>query len=65
MHPIWKAVHESQGASVAKLLHGGVSVEYEHHGVRMLQLAIEVDNLEVVRLLLERGAAVDVPDMRG
>ena len=65
MHPIWKAVHEGQGASVAKLLDGGVSVEYEHNGVRMLQLAIEVDNLEVVRLLLERGAAVDVPDLRG
>ena len=65
MHPIWKAVHEGQGASVAKLLDGGVSVEYEHNGVRMLQLAIEVDNLDVVRLLLERGAAVDVPDMRG
>ena len=65
MHPIWKAVHEGQGASVAKLLDGGVSVEYEHNGVRMLQLAIEVENLEVVRLLLERGAAVDVPDMRG
>ena len=65
IHPIWKAVHEGQGASVANLLDGGVSVEYEHNGVRMLQLAIEVDNLEVVRLLLERGAAVDVPDMRG
>ena len=65
MHPIWKAVHEGQGASVAKLLDDGVSIEYEHHGVRMLQLAIEVDNLEVVRLLLERGATVDVPDMRG
>ena len=65
MHPIWKAVHEGQGASVAKLLDGGVSVEYEHNGVRMLQLAIEVENLEVVRLLLERGAAVDVPDIRG
>ena len=65
VHPIWKAVHEGQSASVARLLDGGVSVEYEHHGVRMLQLAIEVDNLEVVRLLLDRGAAVDVPDTRG
>ena len=65
MHPIWEAVHEGQGASVAKLLDGGLSFEYEHNGVRMLQLAIEVDNLEVVRLLLERGAAVDVPDLQG
>ena len=65
MHPVWKAVHEGQGASVAKLLDGGLSIEYQHRGVRMLQLAIEVDNLEVVRLLLERGAAVDVPDMCG
>lgn len=65
IHPIWKAVHEGQGTSVAKLIGGGVSVEYEYRGVRLLQLAIEAENLEVVRLLLERGAAVDVPDLRG
>ena len=64
-HPIWKAVYEGQGLSVAKILDGGLSVEYEHRGVRLLQLAIEVSNVEVVRLLLERGATVDMPDMRG
>ena len=44
---------------------GGLSVEYENRGVRLLQLAIESNNVEVVRLLIEREAAVNVPDMRG
>ena len=65
VHPVWKAVYEGQAASVAKILDGGLSVEYEHRGVRILQLAIEAQNEEVVRLLLDRGAAIDVPDIRG
>lgn len=65
VHPIWKAICEGQSASVAKILDGGLSIEYEHRGVRILQLAIEANNDDVVRLLIERGAAVDVADMRG
>lgn len=65
VHPVWKAVYEGQSAALARILDGGLSVEYEHRGVRILQLAIEVNNEEVVRLLIERGAAVDVADMRG
>lgn len=65
VHPIWKAVREGQSASVANILDGGLSLEYEHRGVRILQLAIEANNEEVVRLLVERGAAVGVADMRG
>ena len=53
-HPVRKAVREGKGASVAKFLDGGVSIEYEHRGVRILQLAIEVNNLDVVCLLVER-----------
>ena len=33
--------------------------------MRPLQRAIEVSNIEVVHLLIDRGAAVDVADMRG
>lgn len=64
-HPVWQAVYDGHGASIAKILDGGLSVEYEHRGVRLLQLAIECNNVEVVRLLIERKAAVNVPDMRG
>lgn len=65
VHPVWKAIYEGQSACVAKILDGGLSIEYEHRGVRILQLAIEANNEEVVRLLIERGAAVDVADTRG
>ncbi|KAL9614083.1 MAG: hypothetical protein Q9167_001437 [Letrouitia subvulpina] len=65
VHPVWKAIHEGQGASVAKILDGGLSIEYEHRGVRLIQVAIEATNVEVVRLLVERGATVTGADMRG
>ncbi|KAL9047008.1 MAG: hypothetical protein Q9214_000305 [Letrouitia sp. 1 TL-2023] len=65
VHPVWKAIYEGQGASVAKILDGGLSIEYEHRGVRLLQLAIEAINVEVVRLLIERGATVTGADTRG
>ena len=65
VHPIWKALYESSGPSISRILDDGLSIEYEHHGVRLLQRAIEASNIEVVRLLIDRGAAVDVPDMRG
>lgn len=65
VHPVWKAVFEGQGASVARILDGGLSIEYEHRGVRLLQLAIEANNADVVRMLIERGAAVNVADTRG
>ena len=65
VHPVWKAVYDGHGVSVAKILDGGLSVEYEHRGVRLLQGAIEANNEEVVRLLLDRGAAVDIPDTKG
>lgn len=65
VHPVWKAVYDGHNASVARILDGGLSIEYEHRGVRILQLAIEANNEEVVRLLIERGAAVDVADTRG
>lgn len=64
-HPVWQAVYDGHGASIANILDGGLSVEYEHRGVRLLQLAIESNNVEVVRLLIAREAAVNVPDMRG
>jgi len=64
-HAVWQAVYDRHGAFMAKILDGGLSVEYEHCGVRLLQLAIESNNVEVVRLLIEREAAVNVPDMRG
>lgn len=65
VHPVWKAIYEGQGASVAKILDGGLSIEYEHRGVRLLQLAIEAINVEVVRLLIDRGAKVTGADTRG
>ena len=64
-HPVWRAVKNGQSASVAKILDGGLSIEYRHQGVRILQHAIETNNEEVARLLIERGAAVDATDMRG
>ena len=65
VHPIWKAVCEGQSASVGRLLDGGLSIEYEHRGVRILQSAIEANNEEIARLLIERGARVNMADMRG
>lgn len=65
VHPVWKAIYEGQGASVAKILDGGLSIEYEHRGVRLLQLAIEAINVEVVRLLIERGATMTEADTCG
>ena len=35
-YPIWKAIYEGQGASVANILDGGLSVEYNYRGVRLL-----------------------------
>ena len=64
-HPVWQAVYDGHGACIAKILDGGLSVEYEYRGVRLLQLAIECNNVEVVRLLIDREVAVNVPDMRG
>ena len=64
-HAVWKAVHEGQALSATRILDGVLSVEYEHRGARLLQLAIKVNNVEVVRLLLKRGATVNVPDRRG
>ena len=64
-HPIWKAVFEGKDASVARILDGGFSIEYQHRGLRLLQRAIEANNTEVVRELLDRGAAIDIPDMYG
>lgn len=65
VHPIWKAVHDGQDSFVTQILDAGLSIEYEYRGVRLLQVAIESNNVQVTRLLLDRGAAVDVPDMRG
>lgn len=49
IHAVWQAVYDGHGASIAKILDGGLSVEYEHRGVRLLPLAIESNNVEVVR----------------
>ena len=65
VHPVWKAVCEGQSASVGRLLDGVLSIEYEYRGVRILQSAIEANNEEVARLLIERGARVNVADMHG
>ena len=64
-HPVWKAVQEGQVASVAKVLGGGFSIEYEHQGLCSLQLAIEKNIRGAARLLAEKGAAVDVADSYG
>ena len=64
-HPIWNAAFEGKDMSVAKILDGGFSIEYQHRGLRLVQRAIEASNTEIVRGLLERGAAVDIPDMYG
>ena len=66
VHPVWHAIQDGQGADlVARILDGGLSIEYEYRGVRILQLAVEADNVDVVRLLLARGARVDQPDNQG
>lgn len=65
VHPVWQAVYKGHSASVAKILDGGLSIEYEYGGVRILQAAIESHNDEVAELLLDRGASVTVADTRG
>lgn len=64
-HPIWQAIHGGQSASVERILDSGLSVEYEYGAVSLLQLAAEVDNPSIVRLLLDRGAAVNKADNYG
>ncbi|KAL8789823.1 MAG: hypothetical protein Q9195_006658 [Heterodermia aff. obscurata] len=64
-HPIWKAIHDGHLASVERILDNGLSIEYKHAGVSLLQLAAEVGNADIVRLLLERDAAVNVADNHG
>ena len=64
-HPIWQAIHEGQLAFVERMLDSGLSVDYEYGAVSLLQLAAEVDNPSIVRLLLDRGAAVNKADNYG
>ena len=65
VHPIWKAIQEGQTASIERLLNSGLSLDYKHNGVSLLQLAVEVNNAEAVRLLLQRDAAVNKADKHG
>ena len=64
-HPIWKAIHDGHLASVERILDSGLSIEYKHQGVSLLQLAAEVGNADILRLLLERDATVNVADNHG
>ena len=64
-HPIWKAIHDGHLASVERILDSGLTIEYKHEGVSLLQLAAEVGNADIVRLLLERDATVNFADKHG
>lgn len=64
-HPIWKAIHDGHLASVERILDSGLSIEYKHEGVSLLQLAAEVGNADIVRRLLERDATVNAADNHG
>ena len=65
VHPIWSSIYEGRLASVELLLNSGVSVEHQKDGISLLQLAAEVDNVGIVKLLLERGAVVNQKDQHG
>lgn len=65
-HPVWEVVRDGQpGAVLEQLLAGGLSVEYSHKNVRLLQLALESGNAEAATILLEHGAVVDAVDSYG
>ena len=64
-HPIWKAIQDGHLASVERILDSGLSIDYKHEGVSLLQLAAEVGNADIVRLLLERDATINVADRHG
>ena len=64
-HPVWAAISGGLKAPVKKILDDGLSPEHRQDGISLLNLALEVGNLPVVKLLLERGASASLPDSRG
>jgi ankyrin repeat protein len=64
-HPVWAAIHSGLDAPVRKILDDGLSPEYRYDGISLLHLALEVSNLRVSRLLLDRGASASLPDSKG
>ena len=64
-HPIWQAIHDGQSASIERILDSGLSVNFANKGISLLQLAAEVDNSRIVRILLDRGAEVNKTDSYG
>jgi len=60
------AVHDSDGASVARLLAAGADVNAANRlGVRPLHLSIEAGDVAVTRMLLDAGADVAAADRTG
>jgi ankyrin repeat protein len=61
----FEAARRGEVALVGELLDSGVDIEAESWGNRALHKAAAKGRLEVVRLLLERGAELDARDSRG
>jgi uncharacterized protein len=60
--PLLEAARTGDRSRVAALLDGGVDVNAQsRYGVSALGFAAERGHFDVVRLLVERGARVDIP----
>lgn len=63
--PLGMAIAKGDFATVKKLIEYGASVHEKSNGLTPLMIAARYNNVEIIKLLLEKGADVKAKDEKG